>query len=124
MVRDNFGDTPLHQATNPAVIETLLAAGANPMARNRDGHTPLHAAAQHWISDPGGMIKVLLAAGANLAARDEDGNTPLHLAAAYGHVSGDYRRHAGPVIEALLGCGCGSDGAECGWSDPLGSRAT
>ena len=42
--RDNDGDTPLHEAAmfndDPTVLETLLAAGADPTARNAAGETP------------------------------------------------------------------------------------
>ena len=44
-----MGRTPLHRAAgsngNPAVIEVLLAAGADPKKRDNNKETPLHSAA-------------------------------------------------------------------------------
>ena len=80
----------------------LVAAGADVMARNVAGETPLHATAVNRRSAPA-AVKALLAAGANLNARDEGGNTPLHIAAKF--VDSDDRRHAGDAIAALLEAG-------------------
>ena len=77
------------------------------MARDEDGNTPLHRAADHHETGPA-AIKALLAAGANLEARDEAGNTPLHMAAKYENsyvISDEGRPHAGDAIEALLDAG-------------------
>ena len=51
MARDEKGYTPLHWATTPANIQALLAAGADVMARNKYGYTPLHRAAG-WGATP------------------------------------------------------------------------
>ena len=80
-----FSDTPLHRAAlegNLDAITTLLNAGANPNARNKDGITSLHWAAIGGSPD---AITTLLDAGANLKARNEDGLTSLHGAALQGH---------------------------------------
>ena len=45
--RNNYGDTPLHEASchgHMDVVRALLAAGADLGARNDDGYTPLHEA--------------------------------------------------------------------------------
>ena len=59
------------------MIEALLAAGADPKARNNGGYTPLHWAASS-NKNPA-VIEALLAAGADAMARTKDGDTPLHL---------------------------------------------
>ena len=64
-------------------------------ARERDGRTPLHAAAQRGHKR---VVAVLLNDGASVDSRDNEGNTPLHLAAANGHDD---------TVRALL-----SDGAD------------
>ena len=92
------GDTPLILAVwnneNPAVFETLRAAGADLETQTKDGRTLLHLAAQN--NDNPDVIKALLAAGAELEARDKYGNTPLHDAA----------ENKNPdVIKALLAAG-------------------
>jgi len=74
--------TPLHAAVvanRPAVVERLLAAGADANARCRycAATTPLHAAVQ--LSRPE-LVKLLLAAGSEVNARDRQGRTPLDRA--------------------------------------------
>jgi ankyrin repeat protein len=77
---DVYGRTPLHCAAadgrEEQVIQ-LLAAGANPNARDDDGWSPLHFAAQ---SVSASITKVLLGAGAKVELRDSFGNTPLWTA--------------------------------------------
>ena len=84
--RDDDGYTPLHLAAryndNPAVIEALVAAGADLGVReDEEGWTPLHLAARY--NDNPTVITALAGTGADLGARDDDGDTPLHLAAGY-----------------------------------------
>ena len=64
-------------------VGALLAAKAQPAARDADGKAPLHLAAAHGVAD---VLRVLLAAR---PAVDVDGEakalTPLHLCAAADH---------------------------------------
>ncbi|WP_236788869.1 ankyrin repeat domain-containing protein [Amycolatopsis sp. GM8] len=97
------GDTALHIAAaafRAAMINELLAAGADVQARNRRGAQPLHYAAdgnpgsRRW--DPEQQreaVRCLLAAGADPNAVDKSGVTPLHRAV---------RNRCAAVVEALL----------------------
>ena len=86
--RDEDGETLLHYAAfyneNPAVVKTLLEAGANLEAQTKIGEfvggslTPLHRAAEN--GNPA-VVTALLEAGADIEARGEGGETPLHMAA-------------------------------------------
>lgn len=86
--RGHVQQTALHAAAGSgfhAVLTQLLAAGADPMARNVAGRTPLHRAAE------GGhlrCVRVLLASGSlDVDVRDNMGNTPLYMAAAGGQLA-------------------------------------
>jgi len=58
-------------------VAALLDAGADPNARDKDGNTPLHRAAQGGSPE---TVAALLDAGADLEARAEDGSLPADLA--------------------------------------------
>ena len=79
---------------NPAIVQLLLRAGADPQAVDNEGVTPLHLAA--WNSNPV-VTAHLLAAGADPNALDNEGYTPLHHAARRGW--------SGRVIARLLAAG-------------------
>ena len=80
-------------ATVIANTQPLLAAGADVMARDAVGNTPLHKAAHYGYAE---KIQALLTADADVMARDVSGSTPLHWAAL----------HDAPAsIQALLAAG-------------------
>lgn len=86
-----------------ALVEELLAAGANPNERDEDevGCAPLHhAAAQghEWI------ISVLVVNGADIHAQDKRGCTPLHHAISQGHVA---------AVQTILGAGADVTAGGC-----------
>lgn len=68
---------------NPAIAKTLLAEGADVQVRDRQGMTPLHAAA--FCGDLA-RIELLLDYGAEINARDATGWTPLHFATRLGRI--------------------------------------
>jgi len=104
--------------TSHAVVDELLAAGADPMVRNRIGVTPLHTAG---FSGNAELIDQLVLAGADPAATIDNrpGSTPLSFALFYanqaaarrldeaGHSPDDLRSAAGlndvDRIELLIG---------------------
>jgi ankyrin repeat protein len=76
---------PLHAAVagrHPEVVRLLLAAGADPDARQQGGWTPLLAAAQHGDAE---AVAALLEAGADPACAGDDGIRPAELARRHGH---------------------------------------
>ena len=79
---------------NPAIVQLLLRAGADPQAVDNEGLTPLHRGAVN--SNPV-VTAHLLAAGADPNALDNEGYTPLHHSAAGGA--------NGRVIARLLAAG-------------------
>ncbi len=93
-VLDRVGGTPFFLAAHKfdaPFMRLLLANGADPLATNREGTTPLMAAAGVglWVlgENPGTVeevaqsVKVCLDAGGNPAEANANGETPLHGAA-------------------------------------------
>ena len=92
---DKGNATPLHYASqkgHTAVVELLLAAGADVTAVSGFNMTALHFAS---LNGHKAVVKLLLAAGADVHAVSI-GRTPLHLASQKGH---------GAVAELLLTAG-------------------
>ena len=131
-----------------AVVELLLARGADPTLAARTGATPLSAAVSMRQTDivdrllaagatleqrlPGDVTVLmlaaalglpdvctrLLAAGANINAADAQGLTPLHCAALYGFTTRDRRRLVA-LFDALLLAGADPDAQAAGGVTPL-----
>ena len=108
----SLGTTELHAAARSsgvAEVEGLLKAGADVNAKNTDGSTPLHAAAEFNPSPS--VLEVLLKAGADVNAKNTDGWTPLHMAAA--------KSPTPSVLEVLLKAGADVNAKNTDGSTPL-----
>ena len=79
---------------NPAIVQLLLRAGADPQAVDNEGLTPLHYGA---VNRNPVITAHLLTAGADPNALDNEGYTPLHHAARNGW--------SGRVVTRLLAAG-------------------
>ena len=77
----NLCDREWWEQATTADLKAELNSGADVMARDEGGATPLHKAAG---LDRPEDIQVLLEAGADVMARDNNGGTPLHEAAPFG----------------------------------------
>jgi hypothetical protein len=84
--RRNDGETPLIRATraaDPAIVATLIEAGADVRARADSNMDALAAAVARCPSTNLPLCEVcemLIASGADVAAPTQDGTTPMHLA--------------------------------------------
>ncbi|MFN0170238.1 MAG: ankyrin repeat domain-containing protein [Bryobacteraceae bacterium] len=67
---------------DPIILAMLLAAGADPNARQQKGFTPLHTAG---FEGDRAILELLLSHGADPAARTDDGKLPEDLAREKGH---------------------------------------
>ena len=112
MARDGIWGTALHRAVifndNPAVIEALIAGGADPEVRKDGGGTPLHLV--QLMGNPA-VIEALIAGGADPEVRNDRGLTPLHLVDRL------------VVLEALLAAGANPMARDDGGRTPLHSAA-
>lgn len=94
----------------PGEIASLLSRGANVRMRNRNGDTPLHAAATSGSADNSATIKLLVAHGGDVNAFNRDGTTPLHYAIMMQN----------PLsVRALLQCGAKTDVQSKRFGTPL-----
>jgi len=72
---EQTGQTPLHMANNPQMVNVLAQAGGNPQARDAQGNEPVHVARNIE------MVRSLAQAGGDLNAPDARGRVLLHRAA-------------------------------------------
>ena len=113
---DGRGWTPLMQAARwsalrqqavgrATVVKHLLARGADPKAKSRDGarKTALHLTAEFGYAGPEVASLILGAEGVDVNAVDANALTPLHLAAKKGHTD---------IVEALLAAGANVNQAD------------
>lgn len=73
-VRDNDGNTPLHETFLTDVEEELLKLGANVNARNNNGETPI------FTTFDDDAIPLFIAHGADLSIRNNKGQTVIEAA--------------------------------------------
>jgi|ETN07SMinimDraft_1059922.scaffolds.fasta_scaffold27627_4 ankyrin repeat protein len=64
-----------------ALVRRELSRGADVNAKDKDGFTPLHLAANKGHKE---IVKLLIAEGADVNAKDDGGRTPLHGTAYWG----------------------------------------
>lgn len=104
---DEKGVLPIHFAAekrDPALVTTLIAAGADVRVRTKNGATPLHFAAGAGTLD---VIDTLIASGADVSDADTQGDTPLHVAVERGQ-DGSCERLLSHEARVLLENGAGT----------------
>ena len=83
-VKDNNGNTPLHNAAKKGAnncLKILIENEANVNAKDIIGVTPLHAAARNGNAE---CLEILIENSASVDAKDNNGQTPLHEASKKG----------------------------------------
>ncbi len=102
---------------NPAVVSTLIKAGADPNARVYGG-TALHTAAETNAAPV--IVRMLLDAGADLEGRDDSAETPLHKATLERNPLNWSRYGESPrVLSALLAAGADPNARDGAGDTPL-----
>jgi ankyrin repeat protein len=99
--RDKERNTPLHDSSNADVALALVKAGADPNARNARGETPLFN--EFWTD----VKIVLIRAGADVTARDLEGRTAL------------FHQRDADTAKALVGAGADVNATALDGSTPL-----
>ena len=109
------GNTPLHCAAekgHTAIVDTLLAHGADAKAVAKTGWTPLHYAADEGHT---AIVHALLSKGADAKAVEiVQGHTPLHYAAGGGHNA---------IVDTLLAHGADAKAENNSGKTPLHDAA-
>jgi ankyrin repeat protein len=72
---------PIHCAKDPAIIEALVARGADPNTADNYGLRPLHYACGRVHNEK--QVRALLKAGADVNVADDSRESPLHCAAEF-----------------------------------------
>ena len=83
--KNDWGDTPLHLASQKGHIDfilILLEYGAYVNEKGHDGSISLHEASYYGHND---CISALLKHNAKIDAKDNNGDTPLHFASQYNY---------------------------------------
>ncbi|XP_053738004.1 B-cell lymphoma 3 protein [Synchiropus splendidus] len=86
-IYNNLRQTPLHLAVitqQPAMVEILLRAGADPAAVDRNGQTALHLSCEYEQLDCLSLLLTKKNLSSCLEKKNCDGLTPLHLAVLHG----------------------------------------
>ena len=82
------------------IVDLLIANGANVNAKNEEGGTPLHLAAEEGHQQ---IVELLISKNADINARDNKGKTPLDWAATWGlkETADLLRKHGGKTKKEL-----------------------